>query len=224
MVMHWGKGCGERGKALKRVGERDKCATQTRTDTHRRPRTHTRTLSLSPFASLLLLRQGPRVCSHGCWRQLLLPQHKRKQMPARQVPLPSKNRHTHTQTHTDTDRHTQTHTHTDTHTQTHTHTHTYTQRFLGRASVSACVHLHTRFHFLTLPITTTTTILLESRLSIAWNTDSIKFAVWNDGSGNPMVGGFGSFHLTPDHMTVSYHAANGTVLFTTPEMKPRTFA
>ena len=142
MVMHWGKGCGERGKALKRVGERDKCATQTRTDTHRRPRTHTRTLSLSPFASLLLLRQGPRVCSHGCWRQLLLPQHKRKQMPARQVPLPSKNRHTHTDTHRHRQTHTDTHTHRHTHTDTHTHTHIHTAVSWPCIGVCLCPSSH----------------------------------------------------------------------------------
>ncbi|EGD77126.1 type 5 acid phosphatase [Salpingoeca rosetta] len=51
--------------------------------------------------------------------------------------------------------------------------------------------------------------------------DSIKFSVWNDGSGNPMLGGFGSFHVTPEFMTVTYHAANGTALYTTPQMKPR---
>lgn len=53
------------------------------------------------------------------------------------------------------------------------------------------------------------------------STDSIKFAVWNDGTGDPMIGGFGSFHVTPDYMTVTYHAANGTALFTTPRLMPR---
>lgn len=50
---------------------------------------------------------------------------------------------------------------------------------------------------------------------------ALQFAVWNDGNGNPMEGGFGSMVATPDELTISYHAANGTLLYVTPPVFPR---
>jgi acid phosphatase/tartrate-resistant acid phosphatase type 5 len=51
--------------------------------------------------------------------------------------------------------------------------------------------------------------------------NSIKFAVWNDGSGSPMVGGYGSFTATAESLQLRFHAANGTVLYLPPPVLPR---
>jgi hypothetical protein len=50
---------------------------------------------------------------------------------------------------------------------------------------------------------------------------ALKFKVWNDGTGSPIIGGFASLQFTSQSMVAVYHAANGTVLYTTPPILPR---
>ena len=52
---------------------------------------------------------------------------------------------------------------------------------------------------------------------------SLKFAVWNDGSGNPIEGGYASMSAFEDSVSFVYYASNGTVLYTTPPIAPCTF-
>ena len=53
--------------------------------------------------------------------------------------------------------------------------------------------------------------------------DSILFHAWNDGSGSPIVGGFGSFTATAADISFLMHAANGTVLYRSEPKAPRKF-
>ena len=52
---------------------------------------------------------------------------------------------------------------------------------------------------------------------------SIKFAMWNSGSGSPIVGGFGSFEASEESLVLHFHAANGTVLYSSRDIPPRRF-
>ena len=52
---------------------------------------------------------------------------------------------------------------------------------------------------------------------------SLKFAVWNDGNGNPIEGGYASMSAFEDSVSFVYYASNGTVLYTTPPIAPCTF-
>eukprot|EP00730_Choanoeca_flexa_P012571 TRINITY_DN4400_c0_g1_i1.p1 TRINITY_DN4400_c0_g1~~TRINITY_DN4400_c0_g1_i1.p1 ORF type:complete len:334 (+),score=89.66 TRINITY_DN4400_c0_g1_i1:60-1061(+) len=50
---------------------------------------------------------------------------------------------------------------------------------------------------------------------------SLKFAIWNDGTGSPINGGFGSMIATEEQLVFNYYASNGTKLFTSEPVLPR---
>lgn len=52
-------------------------------------------------------------------------------------------------------------------------------------------------------------------------TNSVKFAMWNSDGSSPISGAFASFVATPQNLTFTFHAGNGTQLYVTEPVFPR---